>query len=161
MKPIKTILTAAFLLGSSFAVAGGTVPSPHNYVDIKPQSCPNPINVKQRGVVPVAILGTAEFDVTEIDLGSIQLVGVVPLRWDLEDVATPYNGPHYYPSSAYSCTLAGPDGYIDLTLKFDAQELVLALGGVSDGNVLDLQLTGNLHDGTPVFGMDVIIILKK
>jgi len=32
-------------------------------VDIKPTSCPNPLNVKSRGVLPVAILGTADFDV--------------------------------------------------------------------------------------------------
>lgn len=41
-------------------------------IDIKPQSCPNPINVKSRGVLPVAILGTAEFDVTTIDPASIR-----------------------------------------------------------------------------------------
>ena len=29
-------------------------------VDIKPQSCPNPVNVNAKGVLPVAILGTAD-----------------------------------------------------------------------------------------------------
>src|SRR4030042_5245628 len=49
-------------------------------VDIKPGSCPNPMNVKSRGVLPVAILGTAEFDVTTIVPESIQLFyGDTPL----------------------------------------------------------------------------------
>jgi hypothetical protein len=34
------------------------------FVDIKPQSCPNPINVGANGTLPVAILGTSSFDVT-------------------------------------------------------------------------------------------------
>jgi hypothetical protein len=58
-------------------------------VDIKPGTCPNPVNVKARGVLPVAILGTADFDVTTIDPASVRLEGVAPIRWALEDVATP------------------------------------------------------------------------
>ena len=50
-------------------------------VDIKPTSCPNPLNPKSNGVVPVAILGTADFDVSQIDPASILLEGVAPLRW--------------------------------------------------------------------------------
>ncbi len=126
-------------------------------VDIKPQSCPNPLNVKSRRVLPVAILGTEDFDVTEIDPALIMLEGVSPLRWALEDVAAPKG-------ELEECTTAGPDGYIDLTLKFDVQEIVAALGGVSDGDVLVLKLTGNLQTGfggTPIEGEDVIIIIKK
>ena len=55
-------------------------------VDIKPGSCPNPLNVKSSGVLPVAILGTADFDVTTIDATSIRLAGVSPLRSSIEDV---------------------------------------------------------------------------
>ena len=126
-------------------------------VDIKPQSCPNPINVKGKGVLPVAILGTEEFDVTTVDPASVQLEGVAPLRWSLEDVATPYEGNF----NGY-CHDLGPDGYLDLALKFDTQELVAALGGVVDGEVLVLHLTGNLKEefgGTPIRGEDVVVIL--
>jgi hypothetical protein len=45
------------------------------YIDIKPQSFPNPLNVKSKGVLPVAILGTEDFDVSEIDVSSILLEG--------------------------------------------------------------------------------------
>jgi hypothetical protein len=43
------------------------------YVDIKPGSCPNPINLKGKGVLPVAICGTEDFDVKTIDPESILL----------------------------------------------------------------------------------------
>ena len=132
-------------------------------IDIKPESCPNPLNVKGKGVLPVAILGTADFDVTQVDPASIRLEGVVaPLRWAIEDVATPYT-----PSGEveeYMCTTDGPDGILDLTLKFDTQEVVEAIGEVNDGDCLVLTLTGNLlgeFSGTPILGEDVIIIIQK
>jgi hypothetical protein len=59
-------------------------------LDIKPGSCPNPLNTVSRGVLPVAILGAADFDVTQIDLSTIQLEGVPPLRSSLEDVSGPF-----------------------------------------------------------------------
>ncbi len=36
-------------------------------LDIHPTSCPNPLNPKSRGLMPVAVLGTADFDVTLLD----------------------------------------------------------------------------------------------
>lgn len=62
---------------------------------------------------------------------------------------------------AFDCTEEGPDGYLDLTLKFKAQEVVAALGVVNDGDVLLLQLTGDLLDGRAIAGEDVVVILKK
>jgi streptogramin lyase len=130
-------------------------------VDIKPASCPNPLNVDGRGVLPVAILGTGEFDVTQVDPASVTLAGVSPLRWDWEDVATPFGPPFVGKEDAYDCIEEGPDGYMDLTLKFDTQEVVAALGEVSEGNVLVLQLTGTLLDANPFVGEDVVVVLKK
>lgn len=132
-------------------------------VDIKPTSCPNPLNVKNNGVLPVAIVGTEDLDVTTVDPASVRLIGVAPLRCSLEDVVTPYE-PYIGKESAYDCTEEGPDGYIDLTLKFDMQEIAEALGEVNDGDVMALLLTGNLYeeyDGTPIVGEDIVIILKK
>jgi hypothetical protein len=93
-------------------------------VDIKPGSCPNPINLKDQGVVPVAILGKAGFDVGRIDPATVVLsrAGVPdvvrPLRWAYEDVGTPFEG------ELCGCHAKGADGYRDLTLKFDAKEVV-------------------------------------
>jgi len=132
-------------------------------IDIKPGSCPNPLNVKSKGVLPVAILGTSDFDVTHVDPASVLLEGVSPLRWNLEDVATPFE-PYTGKTDAYDCNEYGPDGHLDLTLKFDSQEIVAALGDINDGDVLALQLTGYLkqeYNGTPIAGQDIIVILKK
>jgi hypothetical protein len=121
-------------------------------VDIHPMSWPNPLNVGKKGVLPVAILGTEGFDVTQIDPATILLEGVASLRWALEDVGT------------VGDPLAGPDGFTDLTLKFDAQAIVAVLGPVNDGDVVVLHLTGNLKaefDGTPIEGEDVVWIIKK
>jgi len=119
-------------------------------LDIRPMSDPNPLNTRARGVLPVAILGTEDFDVTQIDPASILLEGVAPLRWSFEDVGTAGD------------TLAGPDGYMDLVLHFDNQCIVAAVGPVSRGDVLTLQLTGNLKEefgGTAIVGEDVMIVV--
>ena len=63
----------------------------------------------------------------------------------------------------YDCNVAGPDGFLDLTLKFNVQEVVTALGDLNDGDVLARHLTGKLleeYGGTPI-GEDVVRIIKK
>jgi len=130
-------------------------------LDIKPGSCPNPLNVKSKGVLPVAVLGTEEFDVTTIDPLTIRLSregieeGVAPIRLSYEDVATPFEG------ELCDCHDLDGDGYMDLTLKFDTQEIVGALGDVDDGDELVLTLTGKTFDGVSIVGEDCILILKK
>ena len=132
-------------------------------VDIKPTSCPNPLNVGSNGVLPVAIVGTEDFDVMTVDPGSIKLIGVDPLRCSYEDVCTPYVQ-YLGKETQFYCTEEGPDGFLDLTLKFDMQQVVEALGIVADQDVLVLTLEGKLFDeygGVPIVGEDVVIILKK
>jgi len=131
--------------------------------DIKPTSCRNPIEVDSKGVLPVAILGTEEFDVTQIDPSTVKLGNVSPLRWSHKDVATPFE-PYMGKQDAFDCTTDGRDGYLDLNLKFNMQEVVADLGDVQDGDVLVLQVTGNLmeeYGGTPIVGEDVVVIVEK
>lgn len=125
--------------------------------DIKPQSCPNPLNTKSKGILPVAVLGTSSFDANNIDVSTLQLEGVAPLRSDIEDVGTPVANRQ----DDCDCTSDGPDGFADLTLKFDTQDIVGALGAVNDGDEVPLTLTGNLNDGTPIEGLDCVVIKKK
>jgi len=128
--------------------------------DIKPMSCPNPLSLMNKGVLPVAILGTPEFDVTTIDPGTIQLEGVAPLRWSVKDVTAPYIGDAN--DDCMSCAENGEDGYDDLMLKFDAQEVIAALGDVIDGQCLVVKLTGNLKaefGGTAISAQDVLLII--
>jgi uncharacterized repeat protein (TIGR01451 family) len=54
---------------------GESIPVP---IDIKPTSCPNPFNVDGKGLLPVAIVGTEDFDVSKVDPTSVKLIGVSP-----------------------------------------------------------------------------------
>ena len=124
------------------------------YFDIKPMSCPNPLNVKSKGKTPAAILGTDIGDVTLIDVSTILLEGsVVPIRASIEDVSTPYVA-----REVCGCTQDGPDGFDDLTLKFLTQDIVALLGEVEFGDVITLTITGNLADGTPFEAADCVVI---
>lgn len=122
-------------------------------VDIKPGGCPNPVNTKSSGVLPVAILGSNDYDITTIDAISIRLAGVPPLRSGYEDVGS-FND--------CNCIQSDPDGLLDLTLKFKTQAIVEAIGDVNDGDIVPLELTGVLYDPvpfeTPIAGTDCILI---
>ena len=139
-------------------------PEENVYVDIKPGSWPNPMNTKDKGVLPVAICGTEDFDVCCIDPASIIIcleengVGVSPIRWSYEDVATPWTGD----DGGGHCLMG--DGYMDLCLKFSNQEVVTTLGlGCFIGDTIPLFIKGNLKeecDGTPIIGHDWVWIIK-
>jgi hypothetical protein len=129
-------------------------------IDIKPGSCPNPLNLRSRGVLPVAILGSAEFDVSDIDAASVRLAGVGAIRSNPEDVTGPVvNG------NDCACTTAEPDGIVDLTLKFRTPEIVVALlnhvGELTKGEQLALTLTGTLIDGTPIEASDCVVLVGQ
>ena len=106
----------------------------------------------------MAILGSDTFDVNEVDLTSVQLEGVTPLRSNIEDVATPFEGKL---SDCTSCTTDGPDGFDDVTLKFKNAEILAALGDIQDDECKELTLTGSLLDGTPFEGKDKVKIVPK
>jgi len=151
---------AAVLIGTAITPVYAPIGDIDVPLDIKPESCPNPLNVNSEGVLPVAILGTADIDVTTIDLSTITLQGVSPLRSGLEDVATPFE-PFIGKTDALDCTDEGPDGFVDLTFKFSTQAIVAAWDEPSDGEVIVLRLEGNFNDGQPFEGEDVVIIISK
>jgi hypothetical protein len=142
----------------SVSITGNPISEPVTLV-IKPMSCPNPLNTKSKGVLPVAILGTEDFDVNDVDVTTVLLAGVSPMRHNFEDVATPFNGASHIDCS--DCTEYGPDEFMDIILHFDTQEIVAAIGDVSDGDCVPLQLTGELLDETPFEGMDYIVVRSK
>ena len=143
-----------------------TVTLNYNYalrIDIKPGSCPNPFNSKSRGVIPVAILGTEDFDVTTIDPETVKITfedmeGVAPITWAYEDVGTPFEG------ELCDCHDLDGDGYMDLTLKFDNREVEesLELSGFA-GDYVPLTISGDLREefgGMHFDGIDCMKILK-
>ena len=125
-------------------------------LDIKPGSCPNPVNVKSKGVLPVAILGSEEFEVSTIDVASIFLNGVPAIRSSCEDVGGPVAD-----RDECECTTEAGDGSGDLILKFYTQQIVETLGEVNAGDILTLPLTGVLNDETGIEGADCVVIVGR
>ena len=152
-----------------FIIAGYLLSFPCQVkLDIKPKSCPNPLNVKSKGVkgvkgvLPVAILGGTAYgfflNVDSINVSTIRLEGVAPIRWKIKDVAT------LVEDGECNCTTKkGRDGFPDLVLKFDKQEIVEAIGPVCDGDTVMLSLSegSRLLDGTWIHGGDCVIIKAK
>ena len=158
------ILTAAWaLLTLEKAVA---IPMFTVSVDIKPGSWPNPFNKKAKGVFAVAICGTDDFDVTQIDLASLMIYHddpenvVLPVRWTYEDAATPYDD--MTPEDPDGHDLEG-DGIQDLVLHFDRKAVTPLLCHHETGDYVELYVTGNLLEefgGTPISGFDWVRIKK-
>jgi hypothetical protein len=138
-------------------------------VDIKPTTCPNALSTPASGIIPVAIVGTSSFDVSEVDPASVTLEGVkaqTGRQVTIRDVATPFSGTITDPpqeGDQFDCTTAGPDGQPDLNLKFDAKSVVGALDPpvTNKKELRVLTLTGELDDGTLIEGKDVVVINKK
>jgi hypothetical protein len=112
-------------------------------IDIKPGSYPNCINNNGHGVIPVAILGSADFDVTQIDPGTVQLEGLQikttgkknkPLA-HIEDV--------------------NQDGFRDLVVQIEDRE-----GAFNESSSV-ARLTGMLLDGKSFEGADEICFVPK
>ena len=130
-------------------------------VDVKPTSCPNPLNRKSKGVVPIAILGTEAFDVTNIDPATINIEGIAPLRWSYEDVAAPYEEGFSDPLSKMDCTNEGPDGLTDLLFHFKTEEIATLFPDEERGDLVIINIDGQLiDDGAMIIGEDVMIIVK-
>ena len=103
-------------------------------IDIKPGSDPNSINVKSRGVIPVAILTTADFDALTVDADTVEFEGACTANHPgIEDV--------------------DHDGDLDLLLRFRTRETNL-VPGQTEGC-----LTGETYYGMPIQGCDTVRIL--
>lgn len=104
-------------------------------IDIKPGSNQNNINLKSKGVVPVAVLTTHDFDATTIDTATAEFAGAAPEHWSLEDV--------------------DGDGDEDIIFHFRTQELGL------DQNSTEATLTAQLLTGEEISGTDEVRIVPS
>jgi hypothetical protein len=144
------------------------VPAVEVAVDIKPGSCPNPLNRTSNGVLPVAVLGTDMFDVMNIDLDTVTLSRADGMGGSVgpnngppgppptfEDVAAPFMG------EPCECDELGPDGITDLSLKFRTSDLVAELGldGLMPGDLVELCVSGLTFDGTLFEGCGCVWIV--
>jgi hypothetical protein len=115
-------------------------------IDIKPGSFPNSINPKSKGVIPVAILGSATLDVTTVNVTTLQFGpnGASPAH----DLASP----EWY---AKHLEDVNGDGFIDLVSHYNTQETGIAFGDT------EACLTGNFNDGRAFEGCDSVRVLGK
>jgi hypothetical protein len=111
-------------------------------IDIKPGSDPNCFNNDGHGVLPVAVLGNATFDVGTIVADSVRLEGLViravgksnRLLAHLEDV----NG----------------DGFDDLVVQIEDEDGVFSVGTTT------ATLFGRLNDDSVIWGTDELCIVR-
>ena len=110
-------------------------------IDIKPGSDPNSINPFGRGLIPVAILGSQDFDVSAIDVATLRFgPAQVATRHDLTDDWT-------YNEHLADVNL---DGFMDLVTHFTTQDTGIACGDT------EAVLSGAMLDGTPFDGADAV-----
>jgi len=105
-------------------------------IDIKPGSYPNSVNREEsRGVIPVAILTTEDFDATTVDPETVVFAGASPVHYAIKDV--------------------DKDRDHDLILHFRTQDTDIAPGNDA------ACLTGQTYDGMPIIGCDSVRTVPK
>ena len=118
-------------------------------IDIKPGSDRKCFNYNRYGVrIPVAILGTVDFDVTDVDPATVKLEGLSvetrgwrnKLRAHFDDVSGP-NGI--------------PDGFTDLVVR------IKDVDGTFTGGSSTATLRAYLFDGTEIVGSDDICVARS
>ena len=124
-------------------------------IDIKPGNCFNELNTNDKGTFSVAIVGTGKFDITKIDIATIKLQGVSPVRSSYADVSSPDTKDH-------NCRRT--DGIKDLTLKFDQKQILAAVRKMkSFRNNTQIPLTLRcklMNNESELKGKDVLRIKK-
>lgn len=107
-------------------------------IDIKPGSSSNNINLNSKGVIPVAMLTTGEFDAVTVDPTSVRF------------------GPGEAMERHATGHLRDIDGDddVDVMYHFRTQESGIQCGDASAG------LTGTTLDGVQIVGSDSVITLR-
>ena len=115
-------------------------------IDVKPGSDRNPINLKSKGMVPVAVFGADNFDVTRIkdpfgvvlfDSATDKCAGASPVLFAIEDLDW--------------------DGYDDILFHFNTQELASYLGRGTE----EVCLVGTSLDDCLFMGIDTVDAFLK
>jgi hypothetical protein len=115
-------------------------------IDVKPGSDPNSINLKSKGVVPVAVMGSADFDVTVIEVTTL-LFGPA-----LATPAHDLTGQGAYQDHVQD---VNDDGYPDLVSHYSVRETGLRRDDT------EACVVGETLSGIPIEGCDSVRIVGK
>jgi hypothetical protein len=108
-------------------------------IDIKPGSDPNCFNSNSHGVIPAAILGSADFDASTVD----------PFTVSLDGAGVRVKGKS---GNAGSLEDVNGDGFQDLVVQ------IIDEGDYTSGDTTAI-LEGYTYDGLPIVGTDTICIV--
>lgn len=111
-------------------------------IDIKPGAVPNVVNRSSAGVVPVAILGSATLDVTQIDPATVSLAGA---RIKMVGKSNKL--------LAHTSDING-DGYLDLVCQVETEQWLVEPGATT------ARLEAMTMAGVAVYGSDAIEVTE-
>lgn len=137
-----TFLAASIVIDNIIINASTTIDVT---IDIKPGNGDeaNSINACSRGAFPVAVFGSMDFDVNDIDTESLKMAD--------NEVKTV--GKKYKELCSYEDV--DNDGYTDLVCHFITVDLAS-----EDGTSTSVNLTGKTKDGDEISGSDKVYIVK-
>jgi hypothetical protein len=127
----------------NLALISTAIPVIHVTIDIKPGDTSNRINNNGHGVIPVAILGSSDFDVTQIDPATVQLEGLSIKTTGKRNKLLVHIADVNY------------DGFNDLMFQIEDQQ-----GIFTEGSSV-AAVTGALLDGTSFEGADEICLVPR
>ncbi len=102
-------------------------------IDIKPGSDPNSVNPRSKGVIPVAVLGSTDFDATQVDF--------LTVRFGIAEASPAHDG---------HVEDINHDGYPDMVFHFKTRDTGIICGDT------EATLNGEIFDGTPFTGTDAV-----
>jgi hypothetical protein len=111
----------------TFSYAGSWLYRETNVIDIKPGSDPNSVNPRSKGVIPVAILGSIDFDSTQVVFTTVTFG---------PDGASPAHDGHVDD--------VNDDGFMDAVFHFKTQDTGIVCGDT------EATLSGEIFDDTPI-----------
>ena len=128
-------------------------------IDFMPGTCKDPINRNRKGIIKVAIPGTAGMDVGDIDASTVGLYvwdfneRLSPINVRLLDITSPV-----IPWDECGCE-SKADGIDDLLLTFWAEDVAQLFNEVAANQRVSVSLWGFFRNGQPFQGADCVKIV--
>lgn len=152
-------LMAGESTSGSTAAAGDSVVQIN--MDVRPGLCPNHLRLESALTVPIAVLGTVDFDVSAIDPATVRICRkgiervVAPTGWAYADVGTPLIG------GLCACHKRRGDGLDDLEFSIEIPDMVEALDLLGHaGETVPITVKGLLVTGETFEGSDCVDLIS-